>query len=682
MLRFGFRVWGVACSIATATAVWSSTAHAISLDKDGDIKFGLRSYVNARIGVEQTHDSVVINQPITGTPILSTIGTFPRSDAGHLRQNRLFLEAEFDHNLTRLIKQGVGPLALIGSLPFKVKNLKYHLTFRGEGDGLYDWGPREYSTAQEFKSLYANDPPNGAVGEFKDGRVVGAQAHEDVAGSRKHLRQLATDRERLFQAYVETEVGDLTLRVGRQILSWGETDGFRLMDQINPIDSSFGGFLISLDERRLPLDMALATYYLGDFGPVTDSFLQGYVAVDSRIGYSPGTPAGSPWALPSLGSPSNDTRSIQYTPSRTFSEARGGAILKFNMFDATFGLAHYYTYLDTPRLAVRTEGYGRAPTLTTDQSKRGTLLYAHDDGLPCPTRPFDSTAPEDPTNLHCGAPAHAIQDAPRVQITGASATFAVPSLYSVIRTEGAFFHGEPAFRSGQIDPFFFNMYPKFYPRTVKSNIDLWSQYRSQINAGQVPQTGGGKTRDSLNFVVGLDRNQWIRFLNPNQTFFISTQFFYKHLQGADKGPEVIHLRNQDSAACRANPDSTDPTCTITFANPNREVLPVTRDQLDFFLRGSNVGRLEPIFITQPADQFLQTFFITTSYRSGTINPGFTFFYDWGGAFVYQPTVTFIQDPFRFTMDYSILDSHSLKGGSGVSLLKDRDNVQFRIEYVI
>jgi hypothetical protein len=40
------------------------------------------------------------------------------------------------------------------------------------------------------------------------------------------------------------------------------------------------------------------------------------------------------------------------------------------------------------------------------------------------------------------------------------------------------------------------------------------------------------------------------------------------------------------------------------------------------------------------------------------------------------------DPFRFSIDYSILEAGSLKGGSGISLLHDRDNVQFRLEYVL
>src|SRR5262249_38808029 len=135
----------------------------------------------------------------------------------------------------------------------------------------------------------------------------------NILAARRHLRQLGTDRERLFQAYVEGSVGNLFVRFGRQILAWGETDGFRLLDNINPVDSSFGGFLISLDERRVPLDMLRAQYFLGDFGPVSESFIEFYGAVDNKVGYSPGTPAGSPWALPNLGDPSRTTQSVLIT---------------------------------------------------------------------------------------------------------------------------------------------------------------------------------------------------------------------------------------------------------------------------------------------------------------------------------------------------------------------------------
>src|SRR5262249_29181894 len=150
---------------------------------------------------------------------------------------------------------------------------------------------------------------------------------------------------------------------------------------------------------------------------------------------------------------------------------------------------------------------------------------------------------------------------------------------------------------------------------------------------------------------------------------ISTQFFYKHIKNGATGTdldgnvEVLPVQLRGATAPRTK---TSPICG--------GVCPSTGALSAF--------PLEPVFIRQPIDQYLHTLFIGTSYRSGTVSPGFTFFYDWGGAFLYQPSLTLVRDPFRLIVDYSIVDAHTYKGGSGVSLLKDRDNIQFRLEYVI
>ena len=88
----------------------------------------------------------------------------------------------------------------------------------------------------------------------------------------------------------------LFLRIGRQNLSWGETDAFRLLDQINPLDASFGGFLVSLDDRRVPLDMVRAVYSFEDVGPFSELNIESYGAFDKNI--SSPVPVGSPWSTP------------------------------------------------------------------------------------------------------------------------------------------------------------------------------------------------------------------------------------------------------------------------------------------------------------------------------------------------------------------------------------------------
>ena len=384
--------------------------------------------------------------------------------------------------------------------------------------------------------------------------------------------------------------------------------------------------------------MALANYYIGGFGPISEMYLEGYVAIDNKVGFDPGTPAGSAWTLPSLGAPDNNTRTFVQSPARTIGDARGGFQLKFNAFDATFSLAHYYTYFDTPALQIVTNpGKGKIPG----------LFFAFNDGLPC------SSVQPDPQNPNrdpiCGAPTRAFQTAPKVQVTGAATTFAVPRFYSVVRSEVAYFKDEPAFTQAQLDPFIFN------PLNQTANNRT---------------TGGRVVRDSINAVLGIDSNVWARFINSNQTILVSTQFFYKHINGAAPGgPAFLDQVSKDGKITKV-------------INPDREVLPINTGAYSPVYAGNAYTGLGPVFVTQPADTFLHTLFVGTSYRSGTVNPGVTFFYDWGGAILYQPALTLSHDPFRFHVSYTIIDAHTYKGGSGVSLLKDRDNVEFRFEYVI
>jgi hypothetical protein len=585
---------GGAAWLAAAALLLPASSAGISLDKEGDLKFGLRTYVNARVGTEDTDQ---------GTPyfvnrrLVRTAGaTFPYAAAGHLRQNRFFLEAELTHKLDRLMEEGIGPLRLLKDLPFRIKDLGYDVTFRAEADGIYDWGPREYSTASEFKP-----PPGLPI------RIPGLAA-VDVPAARRTLRKDAVHRERLFQAYVQGSVGRLFLRIGRQNLSWGETDVFRLLDNINPLDNSFGGFLIPLDERRVPLDMLRVQYYLGDHGPVSELFVEGYVAIDDRVGFVPAIPTGSPWSLPDGAGPDNIMELQPRAPARTFQNARGGIRVLFNAAAATFSVAHYYTDFDIP-----------AAQLFVDPS---FPYKAFNDGRQCVANSGQYT---------CGALVHAVETASRVQVTGASTSFAVPQFYSVVRSEFAYFKDEPAFSQGQMDPFIFH---------TRTHSD----------------TGGRRTRDSLNAVLGLDVQQFIRLLNPKQTFLFSAQFFYKHILNAS-GTKVF------------TPDG---------LNPDREVLPIIVEL------HPAVGTLplEPVYITQPADSYLNTFLVATSYHSGQISPGFVAFYDWGGGLMLQPYITFSRDPFRFSINYSVLEAGTLKGGSGISLLRDRDNIEFRLEYVL
>ena len=622
-----------AAALGAVALVTVPPAAALTLDDNDDISLGVRAYVNARIATESTDRSYTLRLRPDGSAATNSNGfpivarrsqTFPHSPAGHIRQNRFFVEAEWKHKLDRLVKKGVGPLWLLNELPFRVRRLRYGLTYRGEFDGIYDWGPSEYRDAWNAGQFPTSEgdvvPANPSAPLVQTPEVCNSfpstpacKRLVDVPGGRRDLRDDAVHRSRLFQAYIEADLGRrLWVRFGRQIVAWGETDNFRLLDNINPIDSSFGGFLVSLHERRVPLDMLRAQYRIGELGPLYEMFVDAYAAIDDRVGYAPGVPKGSPWTFPNNGEPSPLSQTFIESPDRTFEDMRGGARVVFNWLDATFSLAHYYTYLDRPAVQVAID--------------KGFPAFSFPDGY---SSHFHLT-PE------------------RTQISGGTATFPVPldvarflrlSGQPIIRTEVAYFHDEPRYRQSEIDPFVVDR--------------LVSPSGPEVR-------GKRRTGDSFNFVLGVDLNQFIRFLNPRQSFFISTQFFYKHLIDAADRTEI--------------PGRFEPL--------DGEVLPAVQ----YFTQAPTLELVsyatEPVFVKEPTDQFLHTLLVSTSYMSSKVNPQLTLFYDWGGALVVQPAVTFLYDPFRFTIDYTFIHASTLKGGSGVSLLRDRDNVQLRFEYVL
>lgn len=597
-------------------------AQAVSLDKSGALQLGVRAYTAARVGSE--HTDIAIHTDASGRQISRNL-TFPVSAAGHLRQHRTFIEVTLRHDLDRLIKEGVGPLALLSALPFRINRFGYFLSYRGEAEGIYDYGPREYSTSEQFRNQYLVPP--GPSGESID-----------VGALRRRLRRVASYRNRLFQAYVEGEVGDLFIRFGRQILAWGETDVFRLLDNINPLDASFGGFLLPLDERRVPLDMLRLNYYIGQVPgtPLYEAYVEAFGVIDDAVGFVPGTPKGSPWALPNDGVPSTLTATVASPPARNFADMRGGVQLRFNapvpgIEEATFSLAHYYTYFDTQAVQVFTAGD------------------------PSTGRFFPVPMASGPG---AGYPSLAVQTAPRVRVTGAATTFVLPmgwtrplglSGEAIIRSELAYFDGEPRFRQSELDPYVFALLT--CPGGTLTPDGLCASKR--------------RTGDSWNFVVGFDTNQWIRLLNRGATFFVTTQFFYRHLRDTPERRDITTPR----PALPGQPTLVE-----------SEVLPVAESTQSPDRWRLPSAASEPFFVHSHADQFLQTLQITTSYRSGTIVPTMAMIYDWAGAFVAQPQVVFVRDPFRFTVSYSFLTSSRLRGGSGISLLRDRDNVYFQLEY--
>src|SRR4029077_13255534 len=273
-------------------------------------------------------------------------------------QHRYFLELKLDHDLRRLATTTKGAAWLFGW--FAPSVLSYSLQYRGEGEGIYDYGAQEFSDQVDSLRRFRLQLPDTIGTPLADrARVNIVLAPRFIRQRISRLRRIARQRHRFFLGYLDVEKGPLFIRVGRQILAWGETDVFRLLDNINPLDDSFGGFFIALDERRLPLDMIRASYHIGSVGPVHDAFLEAFGASGHSVAPSPGIPAGSPWDPGGLGFPNPAIKTVADVPAEE--DFRGGARLVFNSGDVTYTLAHYYTYLDTPGVRFRIPGAVQLP---------------------------------------------------------------------------------------------------------------------------------------------------------------------------------------------------------------------------------------------------------------------------------------------------------------------------------
>jgi len=74
----------------------------------------------------------------------------------------------------------------------------------------------------------------------------------------------------LKEAHFTWTPSDFMFRVGKQIVAWGETDGFRLMDQINPLDQRRGMADVEFETSIIPIWLVRAEY----FPEISTSWLQ------------------------------------------------------------------------------------------------------------------------------------------------------------------------------------------------------------------------------------------------------------------------------------------------------------------------------------------------------------------------------------------------------------------------
>jgi hypothetical protein len=461
--------------------------------------------------------------------------TFPLDiAAGNLAQWRNIAYLEVQHDLRQLMSSvdALKPLKRWGV------EVKYRIVGRFLYEAIYDVGP---SAFQDVKDYDKED-----IDSF-------AQQYD------------------LWEACVDFSKGPFFTRIGRQNLSWGETDVFRLMDLINPLDNTFGGPFEDLDDRRIPLWMLRASWNFGYVGPVASVTLEGFWVpgtLDVRV--APVAPRGTAYAAPL---PEVPFPTLYEPPDKEMKNSRWGVRLMGVVAESVnVSIGHYKSFLDVP----------------------GLLWNVEDTGTFIPNvwlAPFWDD----------------------VQVTGFAMNWWESMTDVVVRSEVAVFWDEAVF------------IPEISIPLVPSGIPI-------PGLDLLPAQGDKAEKNILRFMLGLDKNLWLRKLNKLQTFFISLQYF---------GQDILNYDDRIKVSVPIYPDASD---------------------------YPGVREIESVV----------TMLVNTSYMSGRLTPQMVLAYDVRGAWLVMPSLNYIFEPFRFMIQYSAVAGSFTNFG----FFRDRDQITFIFSYLL
>ncbi len=163
-----------------------------------------------------------------------------------------------------------------------------------------------------------------------------------------------------------------------------------------------------------------------------------------------------------------------------------------------------------------------------------------------------------------------------------------------------------------------------------------------------PKTGNIAKRDVLRWMIGFDKQIWIRPLNETSMFFTSFQYFGQWIQD----------HRNDTVIPVAIPDKFVPN-TINS---------ITGEPVPDLTQFPHIKKTEHIF----------TALINTNYMKGTLLPQMAVAYDLSGAWLIMPSVNYIREPFRFGFQYAGIVGNYTSFG----VFRDRDQISFTFTYLL
>jgi hypothetical protein len=243
-------------TLVVAAVLVGSASDAYYLDSGRRFDVRLRAYSQLGILTENSaRQGCGLVKDANGAPLFRNDPRTcpPEYDAGDLAQHRNFYNPEFDAKLTDFTQWSRD---LSWTKWLAPDDLKFRFAWWGFYDGLYDYLDPVWDQRRRNPNLQYGNRPNQRYGIARFSQSDEVKNESFVfADENKNPRHIYASRNRINELYLDYTKGPVFVRVGRQAISWGESDTIALLDVSNPFDLTLGapGFFQDVDEARIPL---------------------------------------------------------------------------------------------------------------------------------------------------------------------------------------------------------------------------------------------------------------------------------------------------------------------------------------------------------------------------------------------------------------------------------------------
>jgi hypothetical protein len=591
------RLGGIAL-LAGAFLAAASPATAVYLDIGHDFSFRARLYTEGWVAAESSQPQ-----------------THPAVSPFQLVSHRTFFNPELDGKLTKWQSW--------------LDDVSFRFALWGFYDGVYDYGAAQFDRSRNsiqgrLSFGHTLTAPATRTDSLIDLRKQYTYQPDPVLGSYGDPGDVSTLPFRINEAYFNFAKGPVFLRLGRQSISWGESDTIGLLDANNPFDltRAIPGVFEDIDEARIPLWTARATFNLfSSWGPFSSAYLDTYLvpgSIDTTVSPVP-IPLASPYSPPQpdpqsllAGLIPPDVRGpivdaafggiliglYDHLPSRSMSNSRFGVRLGGLVADYTTSVWYYRTFANQPVPRFLPLDISRAPIVRPGATGPTNLV----------------------TELHHGL----------VDVFGAGTSFFSEKLDGIVRGEVEYFLDEPAFIPNENIPFERLLRT---PAVRKLLATLGQHVPPGLAEGTIPHA------DLLRFELGYDRFFFFRPLNPYNSFTWVTAYVGQWNLSETFGNKDYRFGGQQKL------DPNSPTGVRAGANTAG-------------LSIATISKLHTVptdFVDlYPYESFVQTH-LQTDYLHGRLTPSVTLIVGLDGVYGVPMGLTFrYSDSLIFDLKYVLL----------------------------